>query len=475
MITSTGVGSGLDVNQIVSSLMAVEQRPLTLLQQREATIQTRISAYGATKASLASLGDVAAKIATPANWNPLKADSSDSAAVGVTADSKAAAGKHRLEVQRLAQGQVLQSAAFASSAAAVGTGMLKIELGTTSAGAFTAKDGASPVEITIGSDKQTLADVRDAINAAKAGVTASIVNTGSGARLILRGADGAENSVRITATDDDGNATDAAGLSALAHDPAQAAGAGRNMTENQLAQDAQFTLDGVPLTSATNTPSTVLDGVTFTLKKETTGPVDLTISVDSAALRKNVNDFVNAYNNLTRLLKQQTQADPSGKTRGPLQGDSTAVSLLNSLRNQLRGSVAGMAGGVDSLNTAGMELTRDGTLAIDEKRFGKLLEEPARLAKLFSQPEAGGDAGTQGFGVRFQAWAKALTADGGALDNRVDGLQDGVKANQKQQDAQQERLARTEARIRAQYQRLDTEMNRLNAQMAQMRSSLGIF
>lgn len=473
-VTSTGVGSGLDVNSIVTSLMTLERRPLNLLEARAGTIQTCISAFGALKGQVATLGDLAARLADPANWNPTRIDSTGSESVSASATSAAVAGKHRLEVQQLAQSQSLASGPYAATTSAVGTGSLTIELGTTAAGVFTPRSGAAPVTVTIGAGQNTLAGVRDAINAAKAGVTASIVTSGGSSRLVLRGADGADSSVRITAADDDGNATDPAGLSALAWDPAAAAGAGRNLTQTQAAQDALYTLDGLSLASATNSPTGVLDGVTLQLKKVTTTPVDLTVSVETMAVRKNVNDFVNAYNSLSKLLVQQTQADPSGANRGPLQADSTAVALLTSLRQMVTGTLSGGGTGPASLNAAGIELQRDGTLAVKDTRLTPLLEQPAQLARLFGQVQSGADTSTQGMGLRFKKWAGALTSDSGSLAGRIEGLQRSVDLNQKQRESLQDRLSRTEERIRAQYQRLDTEMTRLNSEMARMRSTLGI-
>lgn len=473
-ITSVGVGSGLDVNSIVSSLMALERRPLQQLQERASTMQSRISAFGVMKSSFSALSDTAARLANAANWNPVKVDSSDSASVSATADSKAVVGKHTLEVERLAQGQILASSSFASSSTVVGTGKLKFELGTTVDDVFTAKSGSTPVEVTIGSDKQTLAGVRDAINAAKAGVTASIVNGSGGSQLVLRGADGAESSVRITATDDDGNDTDASGLSALAYDPAGTAGAGRNLTQSQAAQDAKFTLDGIALTSATNTPATVLDGVTLTLKKATTAPVTLTLGTDASALKKNVQDFVTAYNNVARLIKSQTKADPTGHTDGPLQADFTARALQGALSGMLRGTVTGLTPPQNNLNAIGVELTRDGVLQLDDKRFDKAMEDPVKLARLFHQEKSGSDDNSRGFAVRFQEWAKTLTADGGVLTDRIQGLEGSVKSNGKLQDNEEARIKRTEARLRAQYSRLDTEMSKLNGNMSQMLNALGL-
>ncbi|MGE0330439.1 MAG: flagellar filament capping protein FliD [Ramlibacter sp.] len=472
-ITSTGVGSGLDVNSIVTSLMVLEKRPLTLLQGTASTLQTKLSAFGSLKSQIASLGDIATKLADSTHWNPLTADSTDAATVSASAASGAAPGKYRLEVQQLAQSQALASGYYAASTTTVGTGTITIELGTTSGGVFTPTPGGTPKNITIGAASQSLAGVRDAINAAGAGVTASIVNGAGGARLVLNGGDGAAGSMRVTVADDDANATDTAGLSALAWDPAAAVGAGRNLTQSQVAQDAQFTVNGLALTSATNTARDAVQGLTLTLSRQTTVPVDVTVAVQTVAVRKNVNDFVNAYNSLNKLLQQQTQADPGGTARGPLQADSTATQLLSSLRGMLQGSVTGLSG-ANSLSTAGLELQRDGSLKVNDTRLAPLLAEPAKLAQLFGQAQAGADTASRGFGVRFKEWAGALTSDAGTLASRTKGINESLTRNRKAQDAQEDRLTRTEARLRAQYQKLDTNMTSLNAQMAQLKSALGL-
>jgi flagellar hook-associated protein 2 len=472
-VTSTGIGSGLDVNTIVSSLMAVEQRPLQNLQTQASTIQTKISAFGNLQSQIAALSDVATRLATATNWAPMQADSNDSTSVSATATATAAVGTHAIEVQQLAQSQVLASGTYGSSASVVGTGTLTIDIGTTSGGTFTPRTGTLPSIVTIDSSKNTLAGIRDAINAANAGVTASIVNGAAGARLVLRGADGADSSVRVKVADDDGTATDTAGLSALAWDPAAPAGAGANLGQTQVAQDAKFTVDGVSLTSATNAPSTALDGVTLTLKKVTTAPVSLALSVTTMAVRKNVNDFVNAWNALNTQLRNQTQVDPTGKTRGPLQADSTAETLLNGLRSLLGGSLTG-ATGVSSLAAAGIELQRDGSLLVNDARLTPLLSQPDRLGQLFSQAKSGSDDSTRGFAVRFKEWTAGLTGTDGVLTSRLDGLKRSATDNQNRQSTEQDRLDRTETRLRAVYQQLDTQMSTLNAQMARMKSSLGL-
>lgn len=472
-ITSTGVGSGLDVNSIVTSLMALEKRPLSLLQGTANTLQTKLSAFGSLKSQIASLGDIATRLADSANWNPLTADSTDAASVSASATSGAAPGKYRLEVQQLAQSQALASGYFAASTTTVGTGAITIELGTTAAGVFTPTPGSTRKTVTIAAASQSVAGVRDAINAAGAGMTASIVTGTGGARLVLNGPDGAAGTMRVSVADDDTNSTDATGLSALAWDPAAPVGAGRNLAQTQTAQDALFTVNGVSLSSATNSTKEAVQGLTLNLARTTTAPVDVTVAVQTVAVRKNVNDFVNAYNGLNKLLQAQTQADPSGAARGPLQADSTATSMLSSLRGMLHGAVTGLAGAA-SLSAAGIELQRDGSLKVNDTRIAPLLAEPAKLAQLFGQVQAGTDANSRGFALRFKQWTTALTSDTGTLAGRTSGITRSLDLNQKAQEAQQDKLTRTETRLRAQYQKLDSNMTSLNAQMSQLKSALGL-
>jgi flagellar hook-associated protein 2 len=204
----------------------------------------------------------------------------------------------------------------------------------------------------------------------------------------------------------------------------------------------------------------------------TTAPVDVGVSVETFSLRKNVNDFVKAYNDLNKLLTDQTRADPNGKSNGVLQGDSTAVTLLTRLRETLRGSVTGLSG-ANSLNAAGLELQRDGSLKVNETKFAPLLADPKQLSALFSQAQQGTDASSRGFGVRFAAFSSALTDAATGIPTRTESLQQSIKYNQRQQETTQDRLTRIEARIRGQYQRLDTEMTRLNSQMSFITAKFG--
>ncbi|RYE69139.1 MAG: flagellar hook protein, partial [Oxalobacteraceae bacterium] len=216
-ITSAGIGSGLDIESLVSKLVAAERAPITQLTKKTDSLKTELSTFGKVQSSLATLRDAAAKLTAPASWGGTLATSSDTA-VSVSAGSGAAIGNVSVDVKKLAQSQTLVSGTpFASGTTTVGQGSLTITLGAWASDAdgnvtgFTDKAGATAITVDIGDGKDTLAGIRDAINAAGAGVTAAIVNDATGARLTLRSAaSGETNGFRIEGT---------GALSDLGYDP----------------------------------------------------------------------------------------------------------------------------------------------------------------------------------------------------------------------------------------------------------------
>ncbi|MBC7729635.1 MAG: flagellar hook protein, partial [Microbacteriaceae bacterium] len=202
-ITSTGIGSGLDVASILSKLMAIEQRPLTLLQSQASSLNTRLSNVGKMQGYFSTLRDKSNALTGTALWGGTIATSADTTAVKVSTSTGAVAGNYAVNVARLAVGQTVTGAALASSAATLGEGTLTIELGAYGSGDpaadFTAKSGSSALTITIGTGETSLAGIRDKINSAGAGVSATLVTDASGTRLSLRSKEtGAENAFRIS-------------------------------------------------------------------------------------------------------------------------------------------------------------------------------------------------------------------------------------------------------------------------------------
>lgn len=457
-ISSPGLGSGLDVNGIVSQLVALERRPIELLEQQKATVEARLSAFSLLQSYTGNVRDAVARLAKPDLWTQTKATSSDTAAVAVSATGSAAKGSYSIEVSQLAQAQGLASAAYTSSAAATGSGTLRVELGSWNADktAFTPKSGATAVDIVIAPGADSLAEVRDAINAADAGVSASIVNDASGARLVLRSsATGEENALRITATADAPAEPGGPTLDSLVYDPPSGLG---QVSETLAARNAAVVINGLPVSSASNTLSGVVEGLSLTLAKTTTAPVQVGVALDSGAMRTAVDDFVRAYNEINRYLAEQTKYNEDTKTAGTLQGDSATRSLHRQLRSVISlGSGASPA--LARLSDAGLELQRDGSLKVNDTKFNAALADPAAVQAAFSA-DNDGDA-NDGFAVRIEALTKALTASDGMLASRSEGMRASITRSDKQIARYEERIAQIEARLMRQYSALDNTVNQL--------------
>ena len=212
-ISSAGIGSGLDVNAIVNSLMAVERQPLTRLQTTATTMQTKLSAFGQMQSLVSAFRDAMAPLYKADSYALTNASSSDPTSVSVGSTAKAVPGTYSVSVSALSstQSTVSASGQFTSETDVVGTGSLTLTLGTWSAGqtAFTPKTGTTSVVIPIGASENTLAGIRDKINAANAGVSATIVTDSTGSRLAFQSSStGANNGFRISVSDDDTNNTD---------------------------------------------------------------------------------------------------------------------------------------------------------------------------------------------------------------------------------------------------------------------------
>ena len=379
-ISAAGIGSNLDVDGIVSQLMAVERQPLTLLAKRETDYQAKLSAYGTLKGALASFQTVMKGLADGSKFQALTANPADASVLTATANAsaKAVPGNYSVEVQQLAQQQKIRSDGFASTASAVGSGTLTIQYGSYDSGtnSFTLNSAKPAQAVTIDPANNTLAGVRDAINAANIGVSATIINDGTSNRLVLTAKDtGAASSIKISAADDDGVNLDAAGLSRLAFDPTAAAGSGKNLTEVQAAQDAKLEIDGIAVSKGSNTITDAIEGVTLNLLKSNAGtPTTLAVARDSDGVKASVEAFVNAYNSVNQTLANLSSYNAAAKRGGILQGDSAALSIQTHIRATLSAAVGRAAGGIDSLSQIGVAFQKDGSLALDSTKLQTALD-----------------------------------------------------------------------------------------------------
>lgn len=456
-ITSTGLGSGLDVESIVSKLVAIEKQPISDLQDRTSTIQTQISAYGKINSAFSAMRDAAAKLSNPSTWQGLTATSSDATMASVIAGTGSGAGAYALNVTSMASSQSLSSKAFANNAT-VGSGSMTIELGQwsgTNNSTFTSKDGASPVSISI-SATDTLSTIRDKINGSGAGVLASVVTDASGSRLVIRSKDtGEANGFRISTADDDGGNGDASGLSALAYDPTASI---TSMTQNTAAANAKLTINGLDISSASNNIEGAVDGLTINLLK--TGQSTVTVGQDKDSVKKAINDFVTSYNSLMNLMRDDTKYDDANKTAGPLQGDSTAVGLQSQLRN-ITASGSTLGGAFQRLSDLGLSIGTAGTITVDDTKLTSALGNMSDLKNLFMGVD-NNDPNNNGLASRWRSFADQVTGFDGQITTRTTGLQSRVTANNKRVDELNDRAANYEKRVRAQYTALDTQMAKLN-------------
>ncbi|MFY9314266.1 MAG: flagellar filament capping protein FliD [Burkholderiales bacterium] len=405
-IQSQGIGSNLDINSIVTQLMAVERRPLSLLASEAQGYRGRISAWGTLKSALASFQTAMKQLDGSAKFRAYQTSVSDATLVSASAGGQASPGTHSVEVGALAQQHKLRSAAFAGLLDPVGTGTLSIQYGSYDSGAntFTLNPARAAQSVAIGAGQNTLSGVRDAINQAGVGVSASIVNDGAGNRLVLTSTDsGAANSLKITVSDDDGGHADLAGLSQLAYDPTQGAGTGRNLTQSVAAQNASAVIDGITVSKASNVISDAVAGTTLTLLKAAPGaPTTLSVSRDGARTEEAVESFVKAYNDVAKSISDITRYDAASKQGGTLQGNAAVLAIQSRLRATLSAAVS-TGGAYTALSQIGVAFQKDGTLALD-------------AAKLRSAVEA-----------HFEDIAALFASTGKASDSRVSYL--GASAN----------------------------------------------
>lgn len=446
-ISSPGIGSGLDVNSIISQLLAIERQPIVQLQSKATQIQARISEYGKLQSLTSAFRDAASALTKNETWGRTVGTSSNSAAVAIAAGSGAAVGSYSLQVQSLAAAQSLASGAFESSDTAPGAGTLRIELGSWGPGqsTFTPKSGAAAVDIAIAAT-DTLAQVRDKINAANAGVTATILNDGSGARLLMRSnATGTESAFRTS------------GMSAFAFDPSSGPGA---MTQTQAAANAAATIDGLAIASQSNTLANVVDGITLTLGQVTTGPVQLSVAQDNDGLKKAVQTFADAYNALASLVAGQVKYDAGSKTAGPLQGDSSAVGIQRQLRTMM-GTSSGASSVFGRLSDVGLEMQANGSVKVNAGKLDAALANLPETKKLFANSDVAAP-GNNGIARQLYTLTDAMLGVDGTLTTRTGSLQQGIARNTADQERLERRVDQVEKRLRAQYTALDATLGRLS-------------
>ncbi len=371
LLTSLGAGR-FDVANMAKVLANADVAAQRInLEQKQQQLNFKLSGYDLLNRALQGFNSQVSDILKMDTFRQLKATSSDDSVITAQISGQAVAGSYSIEVQQLAQAHTLATTnTYASTSDVVGTGTLSITI------------GGVQHDITIDSTNNTLEGIRAAINGAKIGVSASLINTGSGYKLVLASdKTGAANAINISVTDNDGNNTDNAGLSQLIN---------ANMTETAAAQDAQVVVNGLTVTRSTNVLDDVIDGLTLTLNSADPGKTKtITVGRDTSKAAQAVQDFVDLYNSLQDVFKtlgsydnNPTDEDP---VSGSLKGDSILRMMKQQLRDMLMQPVSGLTGAVRSLADVGIKTNLDGTLSLDTARLQQALSaDPEAVGKLFA-------------------------------------------------------------------------------------------
>lgn len=454
-IISGGIGSGIDVSGLVSQLVQAERAPVeNRLNSKEFKAQSKLSAYGTLKSSLSKFQAALDALKESSLYEGRKISTSNKDLFTVSANASASVGSYTIQSENLASRHKLASAAFASDDTQVGTGTLT----------FTVNGESFAVDIESGSDSLTA--IRDAVNSASdnVGVSAAIIRDENGSRLVFTADEtGADNAISISATT---TGTDTGDLSQLTYDP-NALPENNPLTQQQAALDATLIIDGFTAKSSTNTFKDVVDGVTITLKDSEPGQKEsLDVSLDKAAVKKAIDQFVEAYNALRTNLNTLKAYDPESGVAGKLQGDATTNRLATQLRQAISNTVGGADSDLDTLAEIGITTNfENGTLEIDSDMLNELVDNRFDdFVSLF--------AGDTGMASRLDALAEQYTKFEGTLDTLSNGLKSQIDGITDQRESLARRLASIEARYLQQFNALDTLIGELNQTSSFLTSQL---
>lgn len=425
--------SSIDVASLVSSLVSAKRANKDQQLSDAATANTtQISAIGNFTSSLTSLQAAIKALSTGTAFTTQKTSVGDSTIIGATADADALANSYDIDIKQLATSQKTTSQAYTSSTAAVGTGTLNISIG----------DKTMSLDIT--SSNNSLQNIRDAINKSSdnPGVTASIVTGKDGAHLVLTSTStGKDNAFTVTSSGGDG------GLSGLDFDPA-------TDTATTVAQDAEYTVDGLDVTSASNTDATAIDGVTLTLSK--VGESTVTIANDTSVATTAMQNLVTAYNSFISTYQSLTKYDSTNQEVGALIGDATVTSIKSQISSLLGSQATGVTAGPKSLSDLGVSFQTDGTLAFDSTKLTKVLAtNPKETQNLLS--------GSTGIAGKLDSLITGWTSSSGILTQRTANLNQKTKDIAQQQTDWDTQMTAYSDRLTTQYTALDTLMTKLQS------------
>ncbi|BAN49742.1 flagellar filament capping protein FliD [Metapseudomonas resinovorans] len=456
----TGLGSNINIDSIVKALVDAERAPKDAqLARVEKSATSKFSAVGQLKSAISDFQTALKDLNSADLFAKRSAKSSNTDLATVTATNKASAGTYQLTVEKLAAASKVGTASFAKGETAAAAGTLTVKLGP--------DDRGVDVQVAAGA---SLSEIRDSLNTAlkDKGVSANIVSnpadgssrlvlssntTGAGKDIYVQTSAGLED-FRIGQFADNNAASKPTGaLAAL--DGASATSSGY-ITQ---AQDAEFTIDGLSLRSSSNTVSDAISDVTLNLVSAEPGKkFTVTVAEDTSSVKGNIKKFVDAYNKMIGVTKTLTAVTSVGESSAPvtgaLVGDATVRSLLSTVRNELV-NPSGQGGGISILSDLGITTQKDGTLKIDDTKLDKALSTQYESV-------AGFFTGENGLTSRLNGKLDVYTQAGGILSQRQDGLQSTLDSVKDQRTKLDERIAKVQTRLYAQYNAMDSLIANLN-------------
>lgn len=452
-ISTLGIGSGLDLSTILDNLSTAEKASLTPISNQQSAYTAKLSAYGTLSSALTTFQSANTALNSADLFTATSATSSSSAFSATTSGSTIA-GKYSISVTQLAQAQTLTSGVQSSNTTALGSSdasrTLSIKL----------SDGTSK-DITLTSDQTSLTGMRDAINSANAGVSASIIKTGDGAyRLSLTASKtGEANAVSsVTVTGDDT-------LQGIVGFDATKTDAENPLTVSVKAQDAELTVNNVAITSSTNTISDALEGITLNLNDVTSGNQTLTITQDTSKASTAISNFVDAYNNLldqftslTKYTAVDVGSDTQDSSNGALVGDST----LRTIQTQIKSLLTNTASSSSYKTLAQIGITSDptsGELTLDsDKLKTELAKDPAGVKEMIV-----GDGKTTGITTKLATNLTGWLSSTGSIQSAKDGVSKTLNNLTEQYNNMNTRINALIARYKTQFTQLDVTMSSLNS------------
>lgn len=441
-ITALGVGSGLDLSGLVDQLKAAEQQKLVPILEQKSAQQTKISAYGRLESAM---DRVQTSIAALNEASTFKQQKSTVTGDGVlaTAGETANAGRYEVTVTQLARaGSAASNSVALDQELTAADATLTLNFGA--GGTQTSYD----VAISAGS---TLADVRDQINADKeSGVTASIVNDGTGYRLALSSKE----------TGQDASLESFSGLASLTMDAAT----------QRSGQDAELNVNGIAITSKTNRVEEAIQGVTLDLTEASGDPVTLVIERDDASLREAIDEFVKNYNEMKSTVGRMTAYNGEGETSGELVGDRTVRTIEDRLRRDITDNLG--TGDISRLSQLGIAIDEKGRLKVDEDKLDDAVaNNPEGLSAFFA-----GETEEGGFAGRLNATLEGITAENGIIQSSVTSAEQRVDSLDERKLRMEASIERSTERYRKQFGQLDgliAQMNSMSSYLSQQFSMLG--